>query len=414
MILPLLVALAGSATAAETIDLPTALAIALRDGVDAREAALAERAAEAALASRRTAGLPDLRLGASTGVSAGSSGTATSGRLSLSSVTPLYAGGSIRSERDAAEAAVGAARADAEAVRQDLHLALAGALLDVAARDALAASAEASLEAERRLAERVEALVAAGARTRADSLQTAASVARVRALVATTSRDAQQAGLALRRLLRLDPSVPLSFRAPAAPEPLGDTSALIELARERRPELIALRAELDAAEADARGARAGGLPSLDLVLGADTALSGEGAAVVDQLRDESGATAGLQLAVPLYDRGVTRGRVAAAQVSLSLAELAVRTAEADVAYDVRGAVLDTEAAAVSAAAAQEREAAAQAAAEVVEERYAAGAATLAELQSVRAEAIAARAAGVSAEAEQVAARFRLARAIGGL
>jgi hypothetical protein len=33
---------------------------------------------------------------------------------------------------------------------------------------------------------------------------------------------------------------------------------------------------------------------------------------------------------------------------------------------------------------------------------------------VRAEAIAARAAGVSAEAEQVAARFRLARAIGGL
>lgn len=414
MILLFLPALAGFATAAETVDLPSALAIALRDGVDAREAALAERAAEAALASRRTAGLPDLRLGASTSVSAGSSGAATSGRLSLSSVTPLYAGGSISSERDAAEAAVAAARADAEAVRQDLHLALAGALLDVAARDALAASAEATLEAELRLAERVEALVAAGARTRADSLQTAASVARAKAQVATARRDAEQAGLALRRVLRLDPGVPLSFRAPEAPESPGDTPALTDLAWERRPELIALRAARDAAEADVRGARAGGLPSLDLVLGADTALSGGGAPVADQLRDESGASASLQLAVPLYDRGATRGRVVAAEVSLSLAELSLRTAEADVAYDVRGALLDTEAAAVSSAAARERETAAQAAAAVVEERYAAGAATLAELQSVRAEAIAARAAEVSAEAERVAARFRLVRAIGGL
>lgn len=410
----LLLAALVPAAAAWTIDLAAAMEIVLRDGVDAREAALAERAAEAALASRRAAGLPDLRLGASTAVGLDATGPEASARLSLTSITPLYAGGSLTADREAAEAAVRAARADAEAVRQDLHLALAGALLTLREAEAQAASARSALAAEQALAERVAALVAAGARTRADALQEAAAVARARALEVGTARDAEQAALALRRLLRLAPDAAVTFVPPDPPVFASDPAALAALAAERRPELVALRAARAEAEAEARGAGAGGRPSLDLVLGADTSLAASGGPAGEQLRDGAGASAALQLAVPLFDRGATRERVALAGVAEQRAALALRTAEEDVAYDLRGALLDTEAAAATLAAAHEREVAAGAAATVVQDRYEAGAATFAELQAIRAEALAAAAAAVAAEADAARARFGLVRAYGGL
>ena len=395
----------GALRASERIDLPTALDMALRDGIDAREARFSEQAADAALASRRLAWLPDLHAGASATAAAEASGGSASALVYLSSTTPLYAGGRLRGEREAAEAAVRAVRADSEAVRQDLHLALAVGLLAVGETEAQAASARSALAAEEALAERVGALVAAGTRTRADSLQQAASVARARAAAVTAERDTARAGLALQRLLRLDANAHVTFVEPLAPELEGDAAALVEAARQRRPELAGLQAAYERAEADARAAGAGGRPSLDLVVGADAN---------EALLESAGVAASLRIGVPLFDRGASAERQEQARLALASARLARDTAREDVDYDLRGALLDRSAADAALAAAEQREAAATAAATVVQDRYEAGAATLVELMTTRAEAVAARSARLAAAAETARTRFVLARAVGAL
>jgi outer membrane protein len=398
--------------AGETIDLDTALALALRDGVDAQEAALAERAAEAALASRRLAGLPDLRLGASAALGVDADGAAAQGRLGLSSSTTLYTGGTLAAERQAAEAALRAASAAREVVEADLRLALADALLTLAERETARATARENLAAETALVDRVAALVAAGARTRADALQQAASAARARATLAAAERDAQVGDADLRQLLRLPPAGDVLFVAPVTgPAQPDDPAALSARAFDTRPELRVLRAAEAAAAAERRAAAGGALPSVGLAVAAAEGLGHDlGAAEVAGPSPSASAT--LSVDVPLFDRRVTRSAVEAADAAERAARLARAAGEEAVTFDVVRALARLRAAEAEAAAAADRREAAAAAAAVLGERYAAGAATFAELQFARAEAQAARSAAEAAGFALVRQQFVLARAVG--
>lgn len=396
------------------LDLDAALALALRDGVDAQEAAFATRAAVSTLRRQRQAGEPTLTLSGSGGVEFSAAGAAPTSSLALSSVTPLYAGGAIRAEKQAAIAGYDAAEAAEARVRQTLHLGLADALLDLAEARARATSAASTLVAEEALATRIETLVRAGTRTRADALQQSASAAKARSAQIDAARDVAQAELALERVLRLDPARPWDFRPPAVgPDLAGDTLTLIAQARVSRPELAAARAELRGAEAEVLGADASGRPSVDLVLGASTRL-GDGSDVGAALGDNAGGSAVVQASVPIFNRGVSRDSVTQAQVKRDAAQLTLDAAVEAVGYEVRSAMVDRDAARSATAAAEARWAASDAAASVVSDRYDAGAATFAELLAARATLAEADQARIAAHTTLQRSLFALAWAVGAL
>ena len=401
---------------ANPIDLDAALKLAIRDGVDAQEAALARQAAESTLARRRLAGLPSFSASASAGASvAGDSGFGTSAGVGLGSTTPLYAGGAIAADRDAAVAYVEAAEADESRVIQDLTLALAGELLALDAAQDRVVAAGASLDAELALERRIGALVAAGARTRADLLQQSAAAAKAKSALVAAQRDRAHAELQLIGDLRLDPRETWTFSAPTPPAAIeGSLDRLAELAIANLPELAAARARVAASEATLRGAGASGRPSLDLVLRASTSVSGAGGALDDQLGNNLGAQATVQLGVPIFDRGVTHDAVAQARLDLEAAQLTLAAGEEAAALGIRLALVDRDAALAAAEAADARFSASEEAARVVNDRYEAGAAVLSELLAARADLRDAETARIGARADRVLAEFRLAWAVGAL
>lgn len=392
---------------AAPIDLDAALKLVIGAGFDTQEAALARRGAESALTRSRLAGLPNLNASASVGAWGGSS-FGTTADLGLASTTTLYAGGALHAERDRALASVNAALVDEQRVLQDLELALAVNLLGVAAAHQRVASAGAALEAETALEGRITALVAAGARTRADLLQQTAAVAKARLAMVNAQRDHDHAQLDLVEVLRLDPRKDWEFIAPETPEaPDLPLDAFVAMALEQLPEIAVIRARLLSAEAALRGAGATGRPSVDLRLSASTEVAAGNAPAFD-------GQASVQLEVPIFNRGVTRHDVTQAKIELEAAQLDLAAVEESAGLGVRRALTDREAAGAAEVASGTLFTASEAAARVVQDRYEAGAAVLAELLAARAELREAEGALIEARADRVAAEFTLLWSVGGL
>lgn len=414
-----LLVIAALAAEPERYDFERAVARVLADGVDPVSTGLAVDAAAADARTRERAWDPSLT------VSAGASGSldalATAGDalgasadLALSAAAPLWTGGENRARLEGARAGVDAALADHDAARQAAVLAVAERLLAVEEARATLAVREAALAAETATGARVQALVDAGARTRADLDQQRAAVAAAEAARIAAARALREAELDAIRLLRLDPRLPYAFVAPEAPPPVAPTAeAALATAAERRPELRGRAARVAAAAADRDAARAGLRPSLDASARADaTAWPLAEGDTLD--RTDLGTSVRLGLTVPVFDRGVTRGAVTGAEAQLADAALAEADAVEAVRVEVLRAWVRRESAEAALTAATARRGAADAALAVIEDRYAAGAALLVEVTAARAAAVEAATAEVLARVERVRAGFTLARATGTL
>lgn len=415
-----------SAHAADPIDLDAAVARALEVGVSATEARLAVDAATVTLNTRRHAAHPDLTLGVSSTVSLGRTFSEALGEnvtepaanagARITSRVPLYAGGAFRAARVAAEASLDARLATVDQTRQDLTYTLATSLLDLGEARGAVRVTEASVAAEEALRTRIAAFVDAGARTRADLLQQDAALAAARADLVEARRLVGQAELALVGMLRLDPSRAWEFTPPeSGPAFPSQVDAVVGRALGTRPDLVAYQHTIDASAADVRAARAGGLPSLDLTMGAKSSwLSQDGSSLSGQLRDQASAWATLDLSIPIFDRGLTRDNVAQARIAERSAQLDLAAARDSLIVDVRGALLDREAATTSLAAAESRAAASEAAVRVLQDRYDAGAASLSEVLVARAAAVAADRGLVTARTTAVRADYALGWVVGEL
>ncbi len=410
----LLLVIAPIRAADAPIDLAAALDRALADGIDAEEAALARTAAASTLSRQKQAGFPALG-----GWAAASAGTAQGPEASagLSADMTLYGGGSIRAGVARARAQLAAAEAGVERMQQDLHLALATTMLELAAARAQVVAAGSTLAAEEALEKRIRSGVDVGARTRADALQQTAAAARARSALVAAERIAALTELSLIQTLRLDPRRDWPFAPPTrGPElDVGGVDALLVRADAELPELAVLRCGVEAADAEVVTARAGGLPSVGLGLDAGSSLAADGgAAAGTQFTDNVAATASVGITVPIYGRGATRDAVAQATIARDRAALALASGRESAAIQVRAALIDLRAAAASLDAARARDEASAAAVVVVRDRYEAGAAVLSELLTARADLADAQRARIAADAEELRARFALAWAVGGL
>lgn len=183
-----------------------------------------------------------------------------------------------------------------------------------------------------------------------------------------------------------------------------DVNALVEEARQRRPDLVAAQAQLKAAEAGIDAARAAHLPSLSLGFnGSDTRTGG--------IENRSG-TLGLTLNVPLFTGFATTYKVQAAEAQREVKSAQAEKLRLQVAQDVWNAWQSLMTATQSVRASADLVASAEQSDKVARGRYAAGVGTLLEMLTAQSTLASARQQQVQALYNWNIARATLAQSMG--
>ena len=419
--------------AAERITFDEAVRLALEQSVSLRQA---EVAAEArALDVRRQRGLllpslsasvtPVRRFGLAFNQTTGQLDNETSESLDLGLRTNLnlFNGFADVARLDEARSRAGAERLDLGRSRQQVLFDVSSAYLQLLLDRELVGIQAENLAAEEEQLGRVEALVDGGSRPRSDVFGQRAAVAERRLAVLQAENAVQLSESRLVQLLQLDPFGTFTFAAPAAEDlPVSDetyaANALLTEALAARDDLAAQQLRIDAAAAAVRAATAGYYPTVDLFANYGTAYSSLARRVVldendvpvvidgdfvtedvlfsNQLSDNRGGAFGLSVAIPIFDRFLTRSQVQQAKLERENARLQLDVLRQQVAADVRQAVLDYENARARLGVTAVQIDAAQAALDAEQLRYDLGASTLVELAQARARLVEAQSARAQA------------------
>lgn len=279
-------------------------------------------------------------------------------------------------------------------------------LLLIAQREQINVHRE-NIESQRQQLAQVEGFVEVGTRPISDLYQQQAAAASAELSLLEAERAYQFVEVRLIQTLQLDPFQEYSFAVPeveaeVVPGDAYDLGELLQSAFQRRIDIQAREAEIDAASQGIRIARGGQWPTVGLSLGYGTNFTTADSrfGLFDQFDQRRGGSLDLSISLPIFDRYSTRLGVQRAQVQLNNARLALDGQRQEVAAQVRQAYLDYLSAEKSLQVSETQVLAAEKAMEVEEERYAVGAATLVELSIARAEY-------VRAASNRVTARFDL-------
>ena len=210
-----------------------------------------------------------------------------------------------------AEKALDVSRADLDSAEQDLILRLAQAYFDVlGAEDTLVTTRANKAAISEQLAS-AKRNFEVGTATITDTRE-----AQARYDLATAQEISAQNDLATKRIT-LDQLVgrtnvePKQLAAPVtipALEP-GDPEAWVRQAETRHPAVRRAQIALDIARLETTKARAAALPTIDAVGSVSTARGPLGGTFGGQLGNNSGASIGLQLNMPLYSGGAIQNRI---------------------------------------------------------------------------------------------------------
>lgn len=196
------------------------------------------------------------------------------------------------------------------------------------------------------LVDRADALFTAGRAPKSDTFSARVNLQNDRIAVEQQGTRVSQARSALAQILGRRMPDALEVVAPAAVEAPGLPSgepppldALVARARERRPNLAAQRALIEAAQASVGSAQGGYLPSIAAVgsyARQGTVLSGSGGVYADPSRDYT-ASAQVVLSWNLFEGRGTSARVARAEGTLERARASADRSETDVGKEVADA-----------------------------------------------------------------------------
>ncbi|MCX6358689.1 MAG: TolC family protein [Armatimonadetes bacterium] len=356
------------------LSLRKALETGLRDAPTVRamayeaESARAESRAARAMAGPQLAAHTTLSTGDMTGILGSAPGVDPAGSImaparasvdqNLTLMAPIHTGGRLagltraaRQRALAADAGVGVERADtALMIRDAYYRALLAAEMVKVAR----ARVEAAAEMERT----AQALFDAGKGIQAAVARARAERADGQRMLALAQNDEAAMLIELTTAMGIQPDSPITLsdaltEAPAPPDP----AALVAEALRTRPDLLAARARVEAARADAQAARGARGPQV------------YGAAMADAFAPSSmgrngGYTVGAVVSLPLLDGGRLKAEAEAAQAMVRRAEAQLQAAELRTRAEVARAYLDAQTARAGLTAAQEALAAAQEACDV--------------------------------------------------
>jgi len=229
--------------------------------------------------------------------------------LRLLTQLPLYTGGRLESQVALAEANLRGARAALERTRQQVVAQVQQAYLAVLLAQETVAAARRALEQAREARRVAEARFRAGTSPRFDVLQSDVAVANAEQGLLRAEASVQNAQAQLNALLNLPLDTPLELTDTLEVRPVAGTLPEgIAQALARRPELVELRARMDAARAAIDLARSAAQPNLALAANVDLA------GPVNTLNTTWSVT--LAFTLQLYDGGITRERIREAELRL--------------------------------------------------------------------------------------------------
>jgi TolC family type I secretion outer membrane protein len=253
--------------------------------------------------------------------------------------------------------------------------------------------------------------VRVGTAPRLDELRAEVQLSRARADLIRAGYGADIAREVLANLLALEASTPLEVAGTFLPsQPVPDRAAVLAKALRERPDLRASRERLEAAHQGLRAARAGRLPTVALVGTKDRSFNQS--FIRGEEIDVQAATVSVNL--PLFDGGLTDGRVTEARAAHRKAAAELESLEHAVELDVTRSLALVEQARAVIAATETAVQLAQEALDIAEEGYRQGVRTYLEVLDAQLALAVARTNLAQARRDDSVARARLDQAQGQL
>jgi outer membrane protein len=248
----------------------------------------------------------------------------------------------------------------------------------------------------------------AGVATGVDVTRAETRLAQSRVRLSQAQTATEQALLNLQRVVGLPLGSQLTLTDPLrfTNDPLPSIETAVEEAGRARPEVRIAEAEADLAGLERRAARAELLPSVDFV--GDYGVSG----ITPTNTALPTRRVAVQLNVPIFNGGLTRGRIETASSRARQAELELGSVRGQVEEDVRLAFSALRTTAEQVTAAEQTVTLAQRELEMARDRFRAGVGDNVEVVSAQAALSNARGSEVTALAQYNAARLNLAAALG--
>jgi outer membrane protein TolC len=240
--------------------------------------------------------------------------------LSLNAGYRLYDGGQRRAQRSAAQAGLEANRAGEQATREHLALAATQAWLQAYQAGRHAAAATAMRDALTSHLQTARNHQQQGTLLEADVLEVQLRLQEAEEQVLRIGNQRQLAAAALGSLLGSTGQVSIAAELPQLSVP-------DETAAQRRPELLAAQAMMQAADQGIAAERAGWRPTVD----AFGSVAYHDGFVLDEAEGRVSWVAGVNLHLTLWDGHLTSQRVEAARSRLLVAEGQLRRAELQIA-----------------------------------------------------------------------------------
>ena len=280
--------------------------------------------------------------------------------------------------------------------------------LEALRADRAVVAAQANVELAQALLQLAQDQRNAGVATGVDVTRAQTRLAEQQVRLAQAQTDSEQARLNLQRLIGLPLGSPLTLtdqlRFVEEPLPSVDT-AVTQAGHDRREVQVAEEANR-VTQLELQSARAEHLPSLEVV--GDYGSSG----ITPDSFDLPTRRVAVQLNVPIFNGGLTQGRVTAAASRQRQTELELANVRGQVEEDVRLALTTLRTAAVQVRAADETVTLAQRELEMARDRFRAGVADNLEVITAQTSLANARIAQVTSLAQHNVARLNLAAALG--
>ncbi|MCM3872141.1 MAG: TolC family protein [Pyrinomonadaceae bacterium] len=280
--------------------------------------------------------------------------------------------------------------------------------LEALRADASVVAAQANVELARTLLKLAQDQRNAGVATGVDVTRAQTRLAEQQVGLAQAQTTSEQARLNLQRVvgLPLGSSLTLTDRLRFAEEPLPTVEMAVAQAGQNRREVQVAEERIKVSRLERKAVRSEYLPSIEFV--GDYGVSG----VTPNREDLPTRSVAIQVNVPIFNGGLTRGKVTAAASRERQTELELSNVRGQVEEDVRLALTTLRTAAVQVRAAEESVMLAERELEMARDRFKAGVGDNLEVVSAQTSLANARDAQVTSLAQHNAARLNLAAALG--
>ncbi|MCC8035688.1 MAG: TolC family protein [Rikenellaceae bacterium] len=406
--IPALLACAGTLSGQDTWTLRECIDYALEHNIEIKQRELAVLESQVDMRDYRNARLPDLSAGISQNFSFGrapspetntyaDSQTSSTG-VSASSSVPLYQGGTLRNRIKVGRLDLQAAVESLESARENLELQVAIYYLEVLYRRELLKVYQQELSLSQQQLERAEILVETGLSPRTELLETRAQVASNMVRVTSAAGDVENALLDLAQALNLDDFYGFDIAEPDLDAvavddfTLSSPGEVYSAALAVKPHIREMEYRLESSIANVRVARGSLYPTVSFGVsysnGYSYVFSDSNESFAKQIRTRGNEAVGVNISIPIYNRGYTRSNIKRARLNVLSRELYLENTKLNIYKEIQQAWLDARNAVAEYSASEIAMEASQEAYKLMEESFNLGRTTALELEESRSKLIA--------------------------